>query len=163
MLLEHLQPLVPKITHSALFDNTTEAYVSIANDFVSADSFSSALAGIRALQIPLNRFAHQRRWGNGDIVKITLIGPPFRKPLKFLSKQSSFDFKSLLACLSESCIKCNQCVLTCPFSAWEKTDMQGYVWNPSKCHYCGHCIDICPSSAVRIISKGVAHGKNLSH
>jgi ferredoxin len=163
MLLEHLQPLIPKIHHSVLFDSKDEPYISISNDFVSADSFSSALAGIRALQIPLNRLAHQRHWGNGDIVKITLIGPSFRKPLKYLGKEISFDFKSHLVSLSEKCIQCNQCVLTCPFSAWEKTTSTGYAWNSSKCHYCGHCIDICPSSAVQIISKGVAHGKNFSH
>lgn len=163
MLLEHLQPLIHKINFSALFDCVEEPYIAITNDFVSGDSYSSALAGIRALQIPLNRLAHQRRWGIGDIVKITLIGPPFRKPLKYLTKQVSFDFKSQLVSRPEQCIQCDQCVLTCPFSAWEKTSKAGYVWNSPKCHYCGHCIDICPSSAVQIISKGVAHGKNFSH
>jgi ferredoxin len=163
MLLEHLQPLVPKITLAALFDDKEEGYVSLANDFVSIDSFSSALAGFRALQVPLNRFAHQRRWGNGDIVKINLIGPSFRKPLKNLSQKNLFDFKSSLVCLESKCIQCNQCVLSCPFMAWKKTDCRSYLWNPAKCHYCGHCIDFCPSSAVQIISKGVAHGKNLSH
>ncbi len=151
MLGEFISPLQDKISHSALIGWHKEAsFVLVSNDVLAGDSFSSALGGLRALQIPLNKYAHQRNWGTGDIVKINLLGPKFLKPLFDLSCSSRLDKKHRLEVDPARCIHCEVCVSACPGSAWKKTQKM-YDWIKPQCNQCGHCIDFCPVNAINII------------
>jgi electron transfer flavoprotein alpha subunit len=48
--------------------------------------------------------------------------------------------------ITEQCIGCNQCVMTCPFGAITMQDDKAYI--RESCTACGVCIDGCPLNAI---------------
>ncbi len=152
LFTEYLRPLLNKLSYSLLFyeeKKEEEGFLILSNDYLSCDTYASALCGFKALKIPLHRHIHQKKMGLGDITKINLIGPSFKKPLHDLSLTKKSKPWNHLDWLSKKCIHCMQCINACPVTSWKKIN-NTYQWQSSKCIKCGYCIDLCPVCAIQI-------------
>jgi formate hydrogenlyase subunit 6/NADH:ubiquinone oxidoreductase subunit I len=59
---------------------------------------------------------------------------------------TSNQYRGLIINDPERCVGCSQCAYVCPSAAIEVTrsgDNYTWTYNPSKCAFCGRCIDRC--------------------
>jgi len=64
--------------------------------------------------------------------------------------------------ISEKCIGCEQCVVTCPFEALYMKDGKVLVY-PEKCRECRKCIPVCPSEALYMEERRSRRGAKPAH
>lgn len=116
----------------------------ISEDSVATDAFTSALAGIKALSVPITKIANKEKLGTGDIMRLIVSGEKFSSPVTFL-KRKEID-KSLTIDKSK-CNLCIKCLDICPSGAII-IDNDNLCINQEKCNKCAYCIEICPLKAI---------------
>lgn len=143
-LLEVFSEINKKIIFSVnlLLCNTSVAVIS--EDSVAADAFTSALAGIKALSIPITKIANKQKLGTGDIMRLIVSGEKFSKPVTFLNKR---EVNKSITIDSSKCNLCMKCLDVCPFGAIV-INKDNLLISKDKCNKCAYCIEVCPLEAI---------------
>jgi formate hydrogenlyase subunit 6/NADH:ubiquinone oxidoreductase subunit I len=69
---------------------------------------------------------------------------------------TSNQYRGLIVNDPERCVGCSQCAYVCPSAAIEVThsgDNYSWTYNPSKCAFCGRCIDRCKPRTLTMTSQ----------
>lgn len=143
-LLEVYSEISKKIVFAVnLLLNDVNAVV-ISEDSVATDAFTTALAGIKALSIPITKIANKQKLGTGDIMRLIVSGEKFSSPVTFLKRK---EIDKYITIDSLKCNLCMKCLDFCPSEAIN-INKDNLCINIDKCNKCAYCIEICPLKAI---------------
>lgn len=77
-------------------------------------------------------------------------------PLPHTHRCTSDQYRGLIVNDAERCVGCAQCAYVCPSAAIEverSGDTYTWTYNPSKCAFCGRCIERCKPHTLTMESK----------
>lgn len=120
-----------------------------SEDAVALDAVIAEVVGFpSSFEIPLVKFAHERRLGTGDVNKIKICGEKlnnikisdFELPLTYIKGK---EFK-LIPIFNENCIKCGECIENCPRGAISKD----FKFDRKKCVCCFICQETCSNRGI---------------
>lgn len=133
--------------------------VMASYDCVSLDVVASQVIGLDPMEVPTNKAAIERGYGNQDPevlglplddvrVKFKLSGTTnLRRVPPFLLKRLGKLFIIKPSINTSKCTLCGACVLNCSAHAIEQKDGKLKI-NDKKCILCYCCRELCPSGAV---------------
>jgi ferredoxin len=143
--------------------NPKELGIILASeDGVALDSFICHILGKEPLKIPINQIAHEQNLGETTMDNIHVLGeiPPikdFKWPSGLVNSLDMIPaplarslmklFWSRPAIDPENCIKCGNCIKSCPVDA---LTTGAYIpeFDYDKCISCLCCMEMCPEKAV---------------
>jgi uncharacterized protein (DUF362 family)/NAD-dependent dihydropyrimidine dehydrogenase PreA subunit len=145
--------------------NPKKSNVIIAStDSLALDAVSSAIMGFTPSEIPMLRFAKERRRGTIDLAKITILGESienvkiqFKKPyrlhkgLMFLPgviRNRFVETPRLPYPVKRKCNECKICEENCPVTAIKISG--GPIFDYDKCIRCYVCHELCPEGGIKL-------------
>lgn len=146
--------------------NPKPAGVILAStDAVSLDRVAVEVMGLEYQKLFINKIAHERKLGIGDLKQISIVGEDLSsfKNLKFESSKNPLSIfglrllkiKSLRNIVLEhpiintnKCIKCGECAKICPPNAMTINNNSFPKLKKNICIRCWCCSEVCPKNAI---------------
>ena len=144
-LLELFALIKDKILFSIILFDKDETFITLSDDAISGDAFSSALIGTKAFSVNTTKIGNKLNLGIGDIMKLYIAEDKFCNPLQIIKRKRT---NTLPKINSNTCTLCNICLNNCPLSAIFELNKKLY-FNYNKCNKCYYCIELCPSQSIQ--------------
>ena len=137
----------------------------ISKDAVALDRVACEVASLDYSKLFINKIANDRKYGNGDINEIKIIGNQLSdfNDIKFKAPKDSLShiglrllqlkpIKNLLLehpkFIKDKCIKCGECVKICPPHALSIKKKEFPNIKSLSCIRCWCCAEVCPQNAI---------------
>ncbi len=144
-LIEAISPFISNIhCFIHLFSSTSESFMVLSQNTVSADAVSGKLCNIPSSKNKLIGLADKKGFGTSVLSHMTIYGNRIKKPIVFFDNEGEHF---TLGIRKDQCNLCENCVVFCPLHAFYIQN-QHLFWDSEKCNRCGYCISICPQSAL---------------
>lgn len=137
--------------------------VLASDNGVELDAVMAYMMGLNPYEVPMLKYAHEKRLGEISIENISIKGeliriPRYKVPSKtfvsFITPVSSryYDYLAVKPHLNrEKCVKCWECVEKCPVSALSRN---GYPCiDRDACVSCFCCVELCENHAMEVPSR----------
>lgn len=144
-----------------------QANVILASkDAISLDRVAVEVVGLNYEKLFMNKIASQRKYGEGDLNKIQILGTPLVKfaDLSFIAPKNQFGHIGLKLLKhkivrnfvlehpvinKEVCIKCGECVRICPPKTMVMKTKEFPHLSAKDCIRCWCCAEVCPQNAIQ--------------